>query len=143
MISYNRVILTGRVVNPPRHQYRPDGTSVVQFMLELNHSGNPSDQHQNHSRSGQTLPRNGAAGQAEGGWITVVAFGKLAELNLNLLQSGQHLLIVGRLNQRRWQTPEGKHRSLIEVVATDLRRVEETSQTLDSLKRGEKDEEAC
>ena len=142
MISYNRVILTGRVVNPSRQQYRPDGTSVVQFTLELNHSGNPSDQPQNHGRSAQLPYRNGA-GQAEGGWINVVAFGKLAELKLNLLQGGQHLLVVGRLNQRRWQTPEGKYRSLIEVIATDLQGVEETSQTLDSLMRGEKDEETC
>ena len=142
MISYNRVILTGRVVNPPRHQYRPDGSPVVQFILELNHSENPSDQPLNHGGTGQSLHRNGA-GEAEGGWINVVAFGKLAEFKLNLLQSGQHLLVEGRLNQRRWQTPEGKHRSLIEVVATDLRRVEEISQTMDSLKRGEEDEETC
>jgi single-strand DNA-binding protein len=142
MISYNRVILTGRVVNPPRHQYRPDGSPVVQFMLELNHSENPSDQPMNHGSTGQALHRNGS-GEAEGGWINVVAFGKLAEFKLNLLQSGQHLLVEGRLNQRRWQTPEGKHRSLIEVVATDLRRVEEISRTMDSLKRGEEDEETC
>ena len=142
MISYNRVILTGRVVNPPRHQYRPDGSPVVQFMLELNHSENPSDQPLNQGSTGKSLHRNGA-GETEGGWINVVAFGKLAEFKLNLLQSGQHLLVEGRLNQRRWQTPEGKHRSLIEVVATDLRRVEEISRTMDSLKRGEEDEETC
>jgi single-strand DNA-binding protein len=142
MISYNRVILTGRVVNPPRHQYRPDGSSVVQFLLELNHSENPSDQPMNHASTGQPLNRNGA-GQAGGGWINVVAFGELAELKLNLLQSGQHLLVEGRLNQRQWQTPEGKHRSLIEVVATDLRKAEEIGQTMDTFKRGEEDEETC
>jgi single-strand DNA-binding protein len=133
MISYNRVVLTGRVVNPSRRQYRPDGSPVVQFMLELNHSGDSS---------GQSL-NPGATGQAGQGLINVVAFGKLAEFKLDLLQSGQHLLVVGRLNQRRWQTPEGKHRTLTEVVATDLRRVEETSQTMDSPERGEEDEETC
>ena len=133
MISYNRVVLTGRVVNPPRRQYRPDGSPVVQFMLELNHSGDSS---------GQSLNQR-ATGQAGQGLINVVAFGKLAEFKLDLLQSGQHLLVVGRLNQRRWQTPEGRHRTLTEVVATDLRRVEETSQTMDSPERGEEDEETC
>jgi single-strand DNA-binding protein len=133
MISYNRVVLTGRVVNPSRRQYRPDGSPVVQFMLELNHSGDSS---------GQSL-NQGATGQAGQGLINVVAFGKLAEFKLDLLQSGQHLLVVGRLNQRRWQTPEGRHRTLTEVVATDLRRVEETSQTMDSPERGEEDEETC
>lgn len=133
MISYNRVVLTGRVVNPSRRQYRPDGSPVVQFMLELNHSGDSC---------GQSL-NQGATGQAGQGLINVVAFGKLAEFKLDLLQSGQHLLVVGRLNQRRWQTPEGRHRTLTEVVATDLRRVEETSQTMDSPERGEEDEETC
>ena len=140
MISYNRVILTGRVVHPPRRQYRPDGSSVVQFMLELNHSEDPSGQPLNRDGKGQAPHRNGA-GQADGGWINVVAFGKVAEFKFDLLQSGQHLLVVGRLNQRRWQTPEGRHQSLIEVVATDLRRVEETSRAMDSPKRGEEDEE--
>ncbi len=142
MISYNRVVLTGRVVNLSRRQYRPDGSPVVQFMLELNHSGDSSGQSLNQGATGPAPHRNGA-GQAGQGLINVVAFGKLAEFKLDLLQSGQHLLVVGRLNQRRWQTPEGRHRTLTEVVATDLRRVEETSQTMDSPERGEEDEETC
>ena len=142
MTSYNRVILTGKVVNPPRRQYRPDGSPVVQFMLELNHSEDPSGQFPNHGGKKQAPRRNGA-GQAGGGSINVVAFGKLAEFKPDLLQSGQHLLVVGRLNQRQWQTPEGRHRTLTEVIATDLRRIEEISQTKDLPERGEEDEETC
>jgi single-strand DNA-binding protein len=140
MISYNRVILTGRVANSPRRQYRPDGSPVVQFMLELNHSGTPSGQPPHHNGTGQTLHRHGA-GQVGGGLINVVAFGKLAEFKPNIFQTGQHLLVVGRLNQRRWQTPEGRHRTLTEVIATGFRRLEETSRTTDSIERGDKDEE--
>jgi len=94
--------------------------------------------------------------KGSGSWIEVVAFGELAELNLESLQSGQHLLVVGRLNPRYWQTPEGKKRTRMEVVATDLRRVEELNQTTvcpacgrqtadktGSKERGEKDEETC
>jgi len=62
--------------------------------------------------------------------IDVVAFGELFEFKLESLQSGQHLLVLGRLNQRHWQTPEGKKRIHTEVVATDLRRVEELNQTI-------------
>jgi single-strand DNA-binding protein len=142
MISYNRVILTGKVVNQPRRQYRPDGSPVVQFMLELNHSEDPSGQPLNHDGTGQAPNRNGA-GQAGRGLINIVAFGKVAECKLDLLQSGQHLLVLGRLNQRRWQTPEGRHRTLTEVVATDLRKVEETNRTMEALERGEEDEETC
>jgi single-strand DNA-binding protein len=94
MTSGNRVILTGKVAKPPQRSFRPDGSSVIQFSLEL------SDQ----DRS----------------LIDIVAFAPLAEIELGRLQSGNRLTVEGHLKQRRWQTPEGKNRSRLEVIATDL-----------------------
>ena len=124
MTSYNRVILTGKVVTSPRLQYRPDGSPVIQFPLELNDSEDQS------SPIGRSL-------------INIVAIGKLAKFKFELLQSGQHLLVKGRLNQRRWQTPEGRKRTRIEVIATDLQAVEETDRTVKSKDKGEEDEKTC
>jgi single-strand DNA-binding protein len=124
MTSYNRVILTGKVVTSPRLQYRPDGSPVIQFPLELNDSEDQS------SPIGRSL-------------INIVAIGKLAKFKFELLQSGQHLLVKGRLNQRRWQTPEGRKRTCIEVIATDLQAVEETDRTVKSKDKGEEDEKTC
>ncbi len=109
MTFFNRVIITGKVVTPPRRHYRPDGSPVIQFPLELNDSED-------------------LTGQGGRNRIDIVAFGKLAEFKLDLLQSGQHLMVIGKLNQRRWQTPEGKNRTLTEVIATDLRTIEEKDQ---------------
>lgn len=109
MTFSNRVILTGKVITPPRRHYRPDGSPVIQFPLELNDSED-------------------ITGQGGRNRITIVAFGKLAEFKLDLLQSGQHLMVIGKLNQRRWQTPEGKNRIRTEVIATDLRTIEEKDQ---------------
>ncbi len=95
MTSCNRVILTGRVAKPPQRSYRPDGSSVIQFSMELS--------------------------DPERSRIDIVAFAPLAEIDLNCLQNGQRLTVEGRLKQRRWQTPEGRTRNRIEVVATDLR----------------------
>jgi single-strand DNA-binding protein len=128
MISLNRVILTGKVVTPPRRHYRPDGSPVIQFPLEL---------HNSEGIMGQTLHRNGeeqavnraGTGQGSRNRIDIVAVGKLAEFNLDLLQRGQHLMVIGKLSQRSWQTPEGKNRIRTEVVATDLRAIEEKNQT--------------
>lgn len=119
MTSLNRVVLTGKVVTPPRRHYRPDGSPMIQFPLELNDS---------EDQAGQALHR---AGTGHGGRnrITIVAVGKLAEFNLDLLQSGQPLMVIGKLNLRCWQTPEGKSRTLTEVIASDLRRIEKKSQT--------------
>lgn len=102
MTPCNRVILTGRVVNPPQRSFRPDGSSVIQFSLEV------IDQEDRPSPSGRSI-------------IDIVAFDHPAEFELDRLQGGQRLLVEGRLKQRRWQTPEGKSRSRIEVIATDLR----------------------
>ena len=131
MTSYNRVILTGKVATPPRRSYRPDGSPVVQFPLELNGSKDPSGQKQ---RQGDTKPFLNRTGSRS--LIDIVAFGELAEFKFDLIQRGQHLLVVGRLNQRQWQTLEGKKRTHTEVIATDLRRLEEKNHLLDDRENG-------
>ena len=127
MTSQNCVILTGKVATPPRRHFRPDGSPVIQVPLELNDREN---------RSGEVLKWDGTrfaqhhdgSGQTFRSLINIVAFGELAESKFDLLQSGLHLRVVGRLNQRQWQTPEGKKRIRMEVIATDLQKVEETNQ---------------
>ncbi len=151
MTSYNQVILTGKVATLPRRHYRPDGSPVVQFPLELDDCKDPFGQAQHRDAKGRALNRTGSRSL-----IDVVVFRELAEFKLEPLQNGQHLLVVGRLNQRHWQTPEGKKRIRTEVVATDLRRVEELNQTtvcpacgrratgkMGTKERGEKDEKTC
>jgi single-strand DNA-binding protein len=160
MTSYNQVILTGKVAISPRRHYRPDGSPVVQFPLELDEVKELPGQEQPQVDRRAVLNRTGS-----GSLIDIVAFGELAEFKFDLLQSGQHLLVVGRLNQRHWQTPEGKKRTHTEVIATDLQRVEELNQTtvcpacgrpctglvqgrqatgkMGSTERGERNEETC
>ncbi len=104
MVSYNHVVLTGKVARPPLRHYRPDGSPVIQFPLELN-SQEPSE---------EDKPSR----------IDIVAIGTLTELEPALFQCGQQLLVEGRLQQRRWRTPEGRDLSRIEVIATHFRKVE-------------------
>jgi len=123
----------------------------MQFPLELDETKAPSglDQPRGSRRSVLKHQASGSASNhtGPGSFINIVATGQLAEFRLNL-QSGQHLLVVGRLNQRSWKTPEGKNRSRTEVIATDLRTMEETKPNtcpstgeMDSMKRGEEHEE--
>ena len=116
--SRNRVILTGKVATPPRRHYRPDGSPVVQFPLEWNDTEH---------RSEQLLKQR--SGHADRSVINIVAFGEWAESKFDLLQSGLHLMVVGRLNQRHWQTPEGKKKTLTEIIATDFRKIVDTNKT--------------
>jgi len=132
MTSCNRVILTGRVATPPRRSYRPDGVPVIQFPLELNETRDRSGQEKPRGDKDSSLNRAGS-----GNLVNIVAFGKLAEFEFDLLQSGQYLRVEGELKQRRWQTPEGKKRTRTEVIATDLRTSEEANRTMDVHERGE------
>ncbi len=116
----NRVILTGKVITPPRRHYRPDGSPVIQFPIELDDSEDQTAQALHHNGTGQGVRNR----------INIVAFGKLADFKLDLLQSGQPLMVIGRLNQRRWQTPEGRNQTRTEVIATDLRTIEKKHPTL-------------
>jgi len=137
MLTFNRVILTGRVATPPRCSYRPDGSSVIQFPLELDETKDRRGQKLSHGNKGPALKRDGsgptpnrqssgpaAKRMASGDLIHIVAIGKLAEVKLDL-QSGQHLLVIGQLHQRSWKTPEGKNRTRTEVIAMDLRTIDE------------------
>jgi single stranded DNA-binding protein len=106
MTGINRVVLSGRVAKSPQRFVRPDGSSVIQFPLELN-------------------PKEGPSSKTSSHWIEVVAFGKLGDQEFDHLQTGTSLWVEGELKQRHWQTPEGRHRTRVEVIATDLRRIEE------------------
>jgi single-stranded DNA-binding protein len=147
-MSYNRVILTGRVATPPRYHYRPDGSPVIQFPLELDDTKDPLGQEQpRHSRQPALNHTRLPYRTGSGSLINIVATGQLAEFKLNL-QCGQHLLVVGKLNQRSWKTPEGRNRTRTEVIATDLRTMEEAEPSTcpsagvtDPMKRGEEHEE--
>jgi single-stranded DNA-binding protein len=119
MTFLNRVILTGKVVTPPRRHYRPDGSVVIQFPLELNNPEDPTGQALN-----PTASRKGGRKRIE-----VVAFGELAEFQHGLLQSGQYLMVIGSLNQRCWQTPEGRNRTCTEVIATSLQTIDEKNRS--------------
>ena len=118
MTFLNRVILTGKVITPPRRHYRPDGSPVIQFPLELNDS--------------EDLTGRGGRNR-----IDIVAFGELAEFQHDILHCGQRLMVVGKLNQRCWQTPEGRNRTCTEVIATSLEMIEENNPTQKPKKQGE------
>ncbi len=124
MTVSNRVILTGKIVTLSRRHYRPDGSPVIQFLLELNESEDLTRQ-RDHARRGS------------GNRISVVAIGKLAEFDFDLLQNGQQLTVIGRLNQRNWQTPEGRNRIRTEVIATDLQTIGEENHARNAKKQGQ------
>lgn len=109
----NRVILTGTITRAAQRLYRPDGTAVLEFVLRFDQAG------EDHARpKSQTRCRRGSD-------IEVVAFGELARYDLARLVAGQPIQVQGQLHQRSWKTPEGKNRTCFEIVATELKTLED------------------
>lgn len=120
MTFFNQVILTGKVAKPPQFHHQPDGTPVLQFILELDDSKKSSVTTSLEGHQGQTSKRAGLASSQ----IQVVAMGQLTQSG-SVIQSGLRVLVKGRLQERRWKTPEGRHRSRTEVIASELHPDEE------------------
>lgn len=53
-------------------------------------------------------------------WITIVAFGKLAEIMGQYLRKGSQIYVSGRLRTREYQDRDGNNRSVTEIVASDM-----------------------
>ena len=53
-------------------------------------------------------------------WVTVVAWGGLAELVRDRVNSGTELFVRGELRARSWETDDGAKRTVLEVNAAEL-----------------------
>jgi single-strand DNA-binding protein len=104
MIAGNPVILTGRVVRTPRRFTRPDGSEVVQFSFEPDRG----------REDRAMVPKER---------VDVLLFGPAAGGEADQLQDGEVLRVEGRLRRRSWESPEGRHQSRTEIVATELHRL--------------------
>ncbi|HXG53360.1 MAG TPA: single-stranded DNA-binding protein [candidate division Zixibacteria bacterium] len=103
MGEYNKVILLGNLTRDPELRYTPAGAAVCEFSLAVPHR----------YRVHEELKEDVC-------YIDVVAMGRVAENSKSFLRKGSRVLVDGRLNQRRWETPDGKKRSKHEIVANTV-----------------------
>ena len=104
MPHFNKVILMGHLTRDPDLRFIQSGTPVAQFGLAINRR------------------RNGEGGpKEEVTFIEVVAWGRLAEICGEYLTKGAPILVEGRIQQDRWETEEGEHRSQLKVIAETVR----------------------
>ncbi len=100
----NRVLLSGRLTRDPDGRFAGDGTAVTQLDLAF------------HRRY---RTREGTAGE-QTGYVTVIAYQRLAEVCRQYLRRGSAVLIEGRLQMREWTTPQGAKRQRLEVRADQV-----------------------
>ncbi len=111
MVNLNKVFLVGNLTRDPELRYTPQGTAVSTLRMAVNRSFK--------DKSGQT--------QRDTCFVNVVVWGQMAEVCNQYLQKGRAVLIEGRLQSRSWQNSEGKNRSVLEVVATRVQFMPQSS----------------
>jgi single-strand DNA-binding protein len=99
----NTVTLVGNVTRDPELRYTTGGRGVASFGLAVN----------------RRYQSNGEW-QEQTSFFDVVAWGTLGENAAESLNKGTRVVVVGRLEQRSWDTQEGEKRSKIEVVADEI-----------------------
>jgi single-strand DNA-binding protein len=97
--NYNKIILVGNLTRDPESKYLPSGTQICNFGMAIN------------SKYGD---------REEVLFMTVIAFGSLAEICNKYLVKGKPVLVEGRLQCREWTTEMGETRKAYEVVANSM-----------------------
>lgn len=93
----NRVVLTGEVVSDATFGHTVRGTGVTTFTLAF-------------------FTEQPGRGQQKGS-IDVVCLGEEALRFAGMARQAEKVKVEGRLQHRSWKTPEGFHKSKMEIIA--------------------------
>lgn len=69
-------------------------------------------------------------------WVTVVAWGKLADVCAQYLARGKQVYVQGRMQTRKWQDKDGNDRYSTEIVASEVKFLGGKSDGADGERRG-------
>ncbi len=98
----NKVILMGRLTRDPEIRYTQSAepTAVANYSLAVN----------------KRFKRDG---EPDADFINCVSFGKTADFAQKYFKKGQQISVVGRLQVRSWDDPQGQKRYTTEVVVEE------------------------
>jgi len=97
--------LSGNLTRDPEIRYTRDGQATTVFGLAVNR---------------RWQDRETREWEESTSFFDVVCWRELAENAALSLTRGMRVVVIGRLEQRTWETEEGERRSKVEVVADDL-----------------------
>lgn len=102
--SKNRVQLTGNLGSTPEVKSLENGNKVARFSV---------------ATSEEYLNKNGVK-ITNTNWHNIVAWGKMADVAIQLLKKGTQVAIEGKLTNRSYTGKDGSKKYITEVVAQDL-----------------------
>ncbi len=95
-ISYNKVILVGRLTADPQISYASNGMQIAKFTLAVDRQFQKDK-------------------QQEADFLRIVSFGKLAEFSGSYLTKGLLIMVEGRIQTGKYQNKDG-----ITIYTTDI-----------------------
>ena len=101
-MKLNKVIIGGRLTADPELRQTQTGASVLRITVAVD----------------RNKPSNG--GEAQTDFIEVSAFDKRAEMIARNFRKGSNIVVVGRLQVRRYETKTGEKRQSTEVAADEI-----------------------
>lgn len=104
-MSGNAIQLVGNITRDPELRYTPTGQATATFGLAVN-------------RRWQN--RQTQAWEEATSFFDVVTWRELAENAAESLSRGSRVIVIGRMEQRSWETQDGDKRSKIEVIADEV-----------------------
>jgi single-strand DNA-binding protein len=105
MASDNNVTIVGNVTRDLELRFTSGGQATANFGVAVNRRW----------QNRQTQEWEEATS-----FFDVVCWREMAENASESLVRGSRVMVVGRLEQRSWETPEGDKRSKVEVVADEI-----------------------
>src|SRR5580658_3098 len=105
MPTDNSVILVGNITRDPELRFTNTGQPTASFGLAVNRRW----------QNRQTQEWEEATS-----FFDVVCWREMAENVSESLTRGSRVVVVGRLEQRSWETPDGDRRSKVEVIADEV-----------------------
>ena len=101
----NTVTLVGNTTTAPEIRFTPNGAAVASFGIAVN-------------RRWQN--RQTQEWEEQVSFFDIKAWAGLAENIADSIDKGCRVVVVGRLEQRSWETDNGEKRSKVEVVADEV-----------------------
>ncbi|HLV90621.1 MAG: single-stranded DNA-binding protein [Acidimicrobiales bacterium] len=100
----NNVTLIGNLVEDPELRFTPSGVAMAKIRLAVNRRWRGQD----------------GEWQEDTSFFNGTLWREQAETAAESLQKGTRVIVVGRLEQRSWETPEGEKRSVVEVAIDEI-----------------------
>jgi single-strand DNA-binding protein len=104
MASDNQTVIVGNLVDDPELRFTNNGTPVSNLRVAVT----------------QRVLEDGAWRDGQTSFFRVNAWRENAAHLAESLHKGDRIVVLGRLRQRSWETPEGERRSVAEIEADEV-----------------------